>query len=735
MSPRPYAYGVVLAYNALIMASALGAPPAPSTTGINHALLIGCTVYPELPRRYQLRGPSNDVALTAELLQDRFEFESARIVTLVHENDAAFRPTHDNIAREFTALAERVAPGDHVLILVGGHGSQVRDDNPGDPTDDEPDGLDEVFLPEDVTTRNASAAGAKAIRDDQIGKWLDAIRARGAFVFYIADTCHSGSGFRGTRDDEPFDPHAFYRTRHVPAYVLDGTIEESDEEEAAEEIRTDADDMGGLVAIFAVDESKLEMEHPMPPESKRDAPSYGRLTYTLNWVLSRSRRLLTYRELAQQIHWQYEAWDWSDLGYTRGMEDDFDREVLGQQKWEHRSSVTLVRDDYDRLSINVGLLHGAYVRNIYGVYPQVGAANDEVAVGFVMVTEATATSARVEPCEHNGMPIVAASALPAPGRCKLAAAAMSSVLVAVGVEPAPDQPGIDCSAAEAALSELAADPAALIRVAGKDEVPTIVALVSQKGVYLRRTFEAVEFAAEGADGAARFDEKAFGPFELERGAHAPFAVALRTMAKAMNIRSLASTSTEMLVGDPIDPVVSLKLDVERWNADDQEFQALELLEPTLAMDGDKIRVSISNVGGAPVDVTILYIDSSFRITSYYPTASQELLGGFNNRLTPGGAAAVREFTINDSTVGLEDVLVIATLAVPGAPPQNFAFLEQEGVSSGVRGDGAAVSPAARMLGLLGYGVGKRSGEAAEDLATFAVHRVSWTVKKPKPQTP
>jgi hypothetical protein len=729
MKSRQLACAIVLAGNAWISAAAQEAPAGPAPSGAKYALLIGCTAYPELPRRYQLRGPSNDVALTAELLRNDFTFDEARIVTLVHENDATHRPTYDNIAREFAALAHRVGPGDQVFILLGGHGSQVKDDNPSDPTDDEPDGLDEVFLPEDVTARNPSAAGVRAIRDDQIGRWLDAIRARGAFVFYIADTCHSGSGTRGDED-------TFYRTREVPAEILDPTVIVPDEaEKGVPEIRTDVDGMGGIVAIYAVDEKNAELEHPMPPESKRDGLYYGRLTYALNYVLSHSRRPLMYYELAQQIRWQYDGWDWRDLGYTHGREKDLKRKVLGQETWERRSIVTFARDEYDRLSINVGLLHGAYVGNIYTVYPPAGAANDDVAAGYVVVTEATATSARVEPCEHDGAPPVTVDALPAHGRCELAVAALSSLKVAVGVAPAPEQPEIDCSKAEAAIRELAADPAALIRVATGDEIPAILVLVSQEGLFLRRTFEAVDFAAEDAADAARFGEKSFGPFSLESGPETKFALALQAMAKAMNIRSLATTSTGTLAGDPIDQVVSLKLDVERWIPEEQEFQAIDLTELTEVTAGDKIRVSVSNIGEEPVDVTILYIDNAFQITSYYPTKAQELRGGFDNRLAPGDAPAFYVFTLNDRTLGLEDVLVIATLSVPGASPENFVYLEQEGVPSGVRGGGAVVSPAARVFGLLGYGVGDRGGEAAEDLATFAVRRVSWTVKKQDPETP
>ena len=157
----------LLLWSAAMAAQPAATPAAPPIAN-RHALLIGCTAYPELGPRYQLRGPGNDVALTHELLRDRFGFPDAQIVALVHDNDASLRPTYDNVVREFEALIGRVGPGDNVFVMLGGHGSQLKDDNPEDPNDDEPDGLDEVFLPEDVSEWKITKPVVNAIRDDQI---------------------------------------------------------------------------------------------------------------------------------------------------------------------------------------------------------------------------------------------------------------------------------------------------------------------------------------------------------------------------------------------------------------------------------------------------------------------------------------------------------------------------------------------------------------------------------------
>ncbi len=725
--------------------------PAPAQTelsasGRKHALLIGCTAYPELGRRYQLRGPSNDVALTRELLRDRFGYDDAEIVTLLHGNEPSRRPTHDNIVAAFEALIGDVAAGDEVFILLGGHGSQQKDDNPGDPSDDERDGLDEVFLPEDVTEWKLNKPLPKAIRDDQIGQWLDAIRARGAFVFFVADTCHSGTLNRGI-EDEDGDEDAFYRERHVSPWLINppeafDDLPSEDPEAAADDdapagIGDVAVEQGsgvsGMISLFAVDDRTLEREHPMPPDNKRDGPSYGRLSYALNWVLARSRRPLTYRELAQQIRWCYEGWQWDDLGFMLGAPQELNREVLGNGRWQDRSAVMLARDELGRLSINVGLLHGANVGNIYRVYPPVGAEDDDVAAGCVKIIEATPTSARIESCAYDVIALASAGDLPAPGRCELAYAACSSISMTVAVAPwDPADRQTDCEAVKAIIRRLAEEPDSLIRPADADDLPDAVVVVDGDDLFLRRAFEASEFLNAEVDEAAQFPGDAFGPFPLEQRSDSQLARALHAMAKAMNIRRVATSEGEMVIGDPYDPAVMLEALVERWNPQRKAFEPVDAMKPLEAYDDDRIRVSVFNRGGAPVDVTILYVESAFRIRSYFPTAAQELAGGFDNRVVPGGEPAVAEFPINDSTTGLEDVIVVATLSEAGAPPKSFVFLEQPGLSANRGGDDdptGLATPAGQLLARLAFGRGERGGNAAADIATYAVHRRSWTVRK------
>ena len=164
------------------------------------ALLVGVAKYDHLTRDHHLAGPANDVRLMRRLLQKQFQFQPADIVTLTEEEGTqARRPTRTNIEREFHQLAEQGREGDQVVILLAGHGGRQPEQVPPDPDYPEPDGIDEIFLPADVSSwRGVPERVPNAIVDNEIGVWLRAITAKKAHVWVIFDCCHSGTMTRGT---------------------------------------------------------------------------------------------------------------------------------------------------------------------------------------------------------------------------------------------------------------------------------------------------------------------------------------------------------------------------------------------------------------------------------------------------------------------------------------------------------------------------------------------------------
>jgi hypothetical protein len=166
---------------------------------VDRALLIGVSDYPALPRRLWLRGPINDVALMRTVLAAR-GFDATAMRVLVSRAAPSDEPNRANILQAMESLRLATQPGDRVVFYLSGHGSQQPQPPQHGTRPTEPDGLDEVFLPSDVSPWDGQAATAgitNALLDDEIGEWMDALVDRGAKVWAIFDTCHAAGMARG----------------------------------------------------------------------------------------------------------------------------------------------------------------------------------------------------------------------------------------------------------------------------------------------------------------------------------------------------------------------------------------------------------------------------------------------------------------------------------------------------------------------------------------------------------
>jgi hypothetical protein len=738
-----------------------------------HAVLIGCTKYRHL-KGLDLDGPANDVALLRGLIVDRFGFQPVDIVEMTERSPAELRPDRQNIVRVMGELAARVGKDDEVFLLFAGHGSRLPDEAEPDgvqPTggkpegedfepDFEPDGLDEVFLPADVTEWKENEKVVLGITDDEIHGWLQALRRRGAFVFFVADTCHSGTLSRNPETDDDRK----VKTRHVPDDVLtppeklSKAVEKAAKRSANEtspgiwplDLGTtgrdgparaegaDADNQaGGLVAFAAVPSGHAEPEHRMPPNERFADPIYGRLSYAIHHVLTKATTRLTYRELARHVAWQYQSWGWTELGGIEGI--GFDREVLGKRVWKDRSTLLLTRADDGSLRVGQGLAHGITRGTILKVLAPIGAAGatanlstamdaDRV-LGYVTVTGVSPVTATVEPIAYGGMPRVEPRQLPDKTRCLVEVVDYGQLQVSLrvrafsadelkdlaeaGVPLSPADPTI-VGEIERVVAGLTGASPSLIRQASEgdasDGSPDLYLLVAGDGAYLYRRGEALTSTAAlprtfrtyvpGNDLAARLDRD------------------LRFVAQGINLQRLAGDEELQAVADR---AVSLKVRFSRARSSDGAFTPV--LDETAATftDGDYLRLELTNDGRIAADVTVLYLDAAFQIQSHFPTLRQAVAGA-NNTLDVGQSHPVT-IKLNDSTVGLEHLLILAVARDPASPPVNFAFLSQAGLSrSGYeRTRGGKPHPLDELLaaGLYEGSRGRRSVDAAR---TYSIRR-------------
>lgn len=243
------------------------------------ALLIGASVYEPDLGFDDLKGPPNDVRLLHAMLSAK----GVTDITVLADNVAgAARPTHAAILAAFADLASVSQPGDLVFITLSGHGTRQPDQN-----GDEGDGLDEVFLPSDVTK---GAPGAltipNALVDDEIGAAVLAIRQTGADVVLVLDACHSGSGIRDAGADQA--------ARYVdPALLGISTVARGGE---VAEVVEDAP--GRYLALYAARSSELAREVNMTPGAPDESGWYGLFTARLAGRLEGAEGL-TWRQVFQ----------------------------------------------------------------------------------------------------------------------------------------------------------------------------------------------------------------------------------------------------------------------------------------------------------------------------------------------------------------------------------------------------------------------------------------------------
>lgn len=160
-----------------------------------HAVLIGASAYPALPAFRQLNGPTNDVALLRDVLRENGIPES-NIGVLADGVPGGVLPNLQQVLTAMDRLTTRVKPGDWTVIYFAGHGTQQP--QPPGSSDSEPDGLDEVFLPRDIGKWDGRIGRVQnGLVDDDIGRALDRLAARGARVWAIFDTCHAGDMAKG----------------------------------------------------------------------------------------------------------------------------------------------------------------------------------------------------------------------------------------------------------------------------------------------------------------------------------------------------------------------------------------------------------------------------------------------------------------------------------------------------------------------------------------------------------
>ncbi|MBI3672322.1 MAG: caspase family protein [Rhizobiales bacterium] len=358
------------------------------------ALLVGVANYNAASGIRSLLGPRNDVSIIWRALKAR-DVNPADMTVLTDGLPLGpdfpvvqGPPVSANILAALDRLAAEAQKGDTVIFYYSGHGTRQPTDPRREKDEPEADGMDQVLLPADVGAYDPIDMTIKnAIVDYALGDKIIAIRARGAFVWAVVDSCYAGTVTRGDDVVRSVDPATLGVPEKAPAVFSRGGNRHGT-------LRTaKVVGEGGLAGFYAVESYDQAIERPfpgynLPMVGEGNAQRMGVFTYHLHRALT-ANKAASYRDLAQEIV--------ADLSTDRTggkvpppvFDGDLDAALPGSTAARLPNSVTGIVAG-GTIAFPVGALQGFDVGARLALYaPGV----PDKAIGHADVSEASAVSA------------------------------------------------------------------------------------------------------------------------------------------------------------------------------------------------------------------------------------------------------------------------------------------------------------------------------------------------------
>lgn len=706
---------------------AFGSEPAK-----RHALLVGCTTYVHCQNISPLHGPLNDVPAMSRLLSTRFGFPEANIRRLLGWPTAeADRPTYANIKQAFAQLAKDATAGGQVVIYLSGHGTQVplpaAQTDPLDKRNPEPDGKDEVFLPADVKSWNGERLD-NAIRDDEVGVWLDAIRAKGADVWIVFDCCHSGTMTRGSLAEEKFSPLVTGEVSRavepnalgIPDAAFAGKPAEvfrsaNAEQGALEELST-SKNRGNLIAFYAAQAHEEAPDLPRPSGAEKKPENFfGLLTYTLHQTLSSSRLPLTYRDLGRSITARYLA-ERGGRGPTPLFAGDLDTDILGSKSWKPRALNLEKRGGVYRL--NAGQLAGISTNSILAAYNRPDAKRED-ALGYFRVTEVLPLFSKVETLAFAGKPALALDSSADFLSCELERQEFGDLRLKLLIKEHKDEERQrQMERVRAAIGKVAAEVAATLEITADATAADYELLVVEPNEALRQfnlKLPQPELVIASLGQSPTGQRVAHQHYSLkESDLTRPLE---RDLRKLFRLRNLWRVTGQL--GTSIGPESSgIVLEVAEVDGMAAPGRG-KLLKRTVVPAGQWLEVRVRNEDVEDYWVTLLYIGADGNIDTWYSEVMKR------------GETEFPELRsqLNDECLGPEGFLVLAVPVRTNKHEPVFKILEQKAL--GIADEGGFRAPPAGPFGQLlsaaaGGTVTRNVPADLEDDSNPLIRTWSWT---------
>ena len=637
-------------FRTLLLSSALALCALPAVARDNYALLIGANEYRNLDERWWLNGPKNDVELVRNyLVSDApVPFAADHVTVLTDGVEGAQPATLDAIRTAFADLTAKAQPGDFIYVHFSGHGTQA----PATDDETELDGLDELFLPVDVGQWNDSVGHVEnALVDDEIGRMVDGLRAKGADVWIVFDSCHSGTATRAVEvgDDD-------VRTRMLPpeALGIDPALMDTDisrglgddpraQAEAPVDMAAAGADEGSFVAFYAAQTTEVTPEKRLP-KGQPDRKPHGVFTYTLFETIAEYPGA-TYGQIAQEVLRKYSV---KNLARSTPLfEGDLDAVAFSGvgggrvDQWQAEMAD-------GTFTLAAGELHGLKTGDTLAIMAS-AADPDAAAIGYAKITGTTTFDATAEVDAASGLAVPAewpkglylrkqadsvdftlTVALPEPGSAP--AEALLAVLVTLQDSLGPRLTLVDVGAeADLRLAVIPDSPR-----------PDAIWILPATGL-------AEDLASTPSVSTADKDGETLA---LTLGD------TLTTMARALNLMKLGAA-----MGDG---ALNVEVEMLTRSADNPALTALPFSPVPILLPDDEVHVLARNNTDQPVDVNVLYVGADYSITHWAA-----------ERLQPGDALKRGLFAIGGPSLGQERMIVVVTPAKPQTPVEDLSFLAQE----------------------------------------------------------
>jgi len=695
-----------------------GAAQAPQQAPVQRfALVVGVSGYGGgIPH---LQGPKNDASLITTLLLEQ-GVPRANIRLLADQMDTAVRPIAANgsptraaILAGYRWLAERGGPNAEIMIFMAGHGTQI----PAGAASNEFDRMTEVFLPIDAiaaaTQQPAGVSFSQArnfLSDDDIGDALEPILATGARVWFVVDSCHSGTLSRSAGSDSV--------AREVPAAALNipaaapATLARSQQARvtAARQTRFDRFQNRRFTAFYAAQPYQRAYESSQP----RSAPGqtqrkYGEMTWNLVQAL-RAGESGSYTTVAQRVLaglWQMSG-DRTTPMFEGAMND---RPMYGAGA----QRVVPLTVQGGRLFLASGWAEDVTDGSVYAI---VDSSNPTRVLGEAIVDQLGAAEARFS-VRDGADPLVASAMSTSVSRVS-ARLRQRSVPFVMSVARPQMLPYANSTQADQELLARAAGALQSLahRPAAQQPIAFELALPGQPAdLYPYVADNRLWFFPAGA--ALYISRPGAAPYRLEaeRANERDIGAALRVIGRARNLLRVAATVSESETSRALRTRVFVQRNTSvaaNQRCDQQAWRILRAVpagaapvsfesEAPIIRHCDTVYIEMRNAGPVTLAVAPFYMDPWSQMSLLIPQNSVD--GRYSLRLPPGqtrviaypedlapyvGADVERGFEVPVKAEGLMHILM---LTVPWPPTQSaepsFEYLLWEHPQPVTRSAGAA----------------------------------------------